>query len=155
MHTCHSFNYCGRPLQSSSGPQSHFFPTYRIARRPNLFTQQTPGEIRQKLGASQFTSALLAFLRTESPTFDLVPPSFIESRRYGVYSHFRRTLLSLRGFTRGRDTFHDIVRAHPGTDHDASFSTVLYVSDPGSAQTLGVQGVSFSCYSPVASSDVY
>ncbi|TFY53772.1 hypothetical protein EVJ58_g9260 [Rhodofomes roseus] len=128
-------------VQPATTTTSFPFSSYRIARRPGLL-YHSPEAIRHTLGATDFTAALLTFLRSESSAFDLCPPSFIESRQFGVYSQFRRTLPSLRSLKSGRDDFADVVKANPGTSSvPATYSTVLFVSNPSIAQSLGVAGV--------------
>ena len=61
------------------------------------------------------------------------------SLRYPVFKRFTRTLPSLRGLP--GDTMVDCVHASPELGGiPARYSTVLFVTDPSRAETIGLEG---------------
>ncbi|KAI0717969.1 hypothetical protein C8Q72DRAFT_789441 [Fomitopsis betulina] len=114
---------------------------YRIAKRPGLGYVR-PQVLHSDYGAVMFSQTLHAFLRAESPVFESLPLPYLDHHDYGLYSLFRRNLPSLHGSRGAHSTFHDIVKAQPGSvaKGDAVFSTVLFVSKTDQAARLGVAG---------------
>ncbi|KAJ3001374.1 hypothetical protein NUW54_g6465 [Trametes sanguinea] len=120
---------------SDNDAEDRLFPSYRIASKPAAVL--TGNEIMVAYQADSFPEALGNFLQAETGLSML--PEMLLHHNYATYVRFARTLPSLRGLP--EESLKDTVHARPSIGSKPSrFSTVLFVENPGVAETLGVEG---------------